>query len=79
MKREPVTSSAIVSLGYDASSETLEVEFTGGSVYRYDDVPESVYREFLAADSKGTFLNAHIKHAYSCARMTPRRSDGSFE
>lgn len=61
MEREPVSSSAIVSLGYDPSSETLEVEFTGGSVYQYYDVPESVYRDFLAADSKGTFLNVHVK------------------
>ena len=32
MDREPVSSSSILSVGYDASSETLEIEFKTASI-----------------------------------------------
>ncbi len=36
MKREPVESSMIASIGYDANAETLEVEFNAGGLYQYE-------------------------------------------
>ena len=47
----------------------LEVEFVTGSVYRYRNVEEDVYERFLAAPSKGTFFNEHIRDAYLCERV----------
>jgi hypothetical protein len=38
MQRTRVSSSSIVSIGYDASSQVLEVQFRSGSVYQYSDV-----------------------------------------
>ena len=35
MKREPVSSSTIASIGYDPDSQTLEIQFLNGSVYLY--------------------------------------------
>ena len=64
MFRSPVESTAVASLGYDASSSTLEVEFTSGSVYRYFDVPEAEYRRLLAAESIGEYLNRQIRPKY---------------
>jgi hypothetical protein len=69
MFREPVVSSSIASIGFDADSETLEVEFVSGTVYRYQDVEEDVYERFLGASSKGAFFNEHIRDAYLCERV----------
>lgn len=64
MQRTPVTSSDIRSIGYDASTQTLEVEFHSGGMYQYDGVPENEYRNLMAASSHGQYFNAHIKNAY---------------
>lgn len=64
MNRTPVSSSNIASIGYDARTLTLEVEFIGGSIYQYFDVPETVYQEFMRASSKGQFLHTNIKNNY---------------
>ena len=42
MYRQPVSSSNLASVGYDASSMTLEVGFNNGSVYQYYNVPANV-------------------------------------
>ena len=68
MQRSPVSSSHIAEVGYDSPSMTLEIAFSDGSVYQYFDVPEAVYQEFMRASSKGTFLNANIKHSYRYAK-----------
>ena len=40
MDREYVDSSMITSIGYDAMSCTLEIEFKSGVVWQYHDFPE---------------------------------------
>ncbi len=64
MNRQPVNSSAIRSVGYDASSGTLEVEFVSGEVYRYLGVERIVYGALLRSDSIGRFVNERIKPRY---------------
>jgi hypothetical protein len=59
----------IASVGYLARSRMLEIEFVSGSIYRYLDVEQETYDDFLAAPSKGTFFNAHIKDEYSFVRV----------
>ncbi len=68
MRRKPIDSSAIASLGYDPARETLEVEFRSGNVYRYFDVPREVYQDFLGARSKGRYFGAFIRGQYDSAR-----------
>ena len=65
MRRKAVESSAIVSVGYDSKSKTLEIEFPSGHVYQYLDVPASAHKALLNADSLGQFFNAGIKDCYS--------------
>jgi len=60
MTREPVTSSMITSLGYDAEMSILEIEFRNGRTYRYFDVPEFLYRGFVLAASKGQYFTQRI-------------------
>lgn len=69
MRRTPVTSSSLASLGYSPTQATLEVEFKHGAVYRYLDVPGDVFEAFLAAESKGTFFNHVLKDCYSYQRV----------
>ena len=63
MKRIPVRSSNIVSVGYDIDSSVLEVEF-GNGIYQYDDVPEDIYDGLMNASSKGNYFHQHIKNEY---------------
>lgn len=67
--RDAVASSNVASVGYDEPSQTLEVEFTNGSIYQYFNVGELLYQEFMQAPSKGQFLNAYIKNAYAYSRV----------
>lgn len=69
MNRTPVSSSNVVSIGYDPSSLTLEVEFNNGAIYQYFDVPETVYQEFMRSSSKGQFLHTNIKNNYRYMRV----------
>jgi hypothetical protein len=62
MQRTHVNSSNITSIGWGHG--TLEVEFHHGGVYQYSGVPESVYRAFLSAYSKGSYFHDHIKDRY---------------
>ena len=67
MEREMVDSSTVMSIGYDLSSSTLEVEFKNSRVYQYYNVPEPIYRQLMESDSKGKFIHAYIKPAYACS------------
>lgn len=69
MDRQSVSSSNIVSVGYDPASETLEIEFQSGGVYQYYNVGQSTYDEFMAAPSKGKFLAYQIKNAFPYSRI----------
>jgi hypothetical protein len=62
MRRIPVRSTSIASIGYLPARRELEVKFReSGDVYRYFDVPEEEYAAFMAAESKGTYLNQVFK------------------
>jgi lysyl-tRNA synthetase class 2 len=71
MRRKPIDSTSLKSVGYEPSTHTLEIEFHGGRVYRYFGVPPRRYRALLDAESAGRFLNAEIKGVYACTRMSP--------
>jgi hypothetical protein len=56
-----VSSSPIVSIGYDDASETLEVKFKTGLVYQYLNVPSRIHAQLMSAPSIGGFFNANIR------------------
>jgi hypothetical protein len=68
MRRKRVESSAIRSVGYDARRAILEIEFTSGTVYQYDEFPQSLHKKFMRADSKGRFFREYILDQFSVAR-----------
>ena len=65
MDRARVRSSSVRSVGYDLERSVLEVEWVGGGVYDYLDVPPEEALAFLEADSLGRHLNARIKPRYA--------------
>ncbi|MCD4686147.1 MAG: KTSC domain-containing protein [Anaerolineae bacterium] len=69
MRRQPVTSSNLVSVGYDTATRTLEIEFDGGRVYQYYGVPENVYLGLMSAGSHGRYFHYHIKGRYSDTKV----------
>jgi hypothetical protein len=73
MRRIPVRSTSIASIGYLAAERELEIEFrASGDVYRYFDVPEGEYAALLAADSKGTYFNRVFKERNHRYRLVSR-------
>lgn len=65
MKLRRVRSSSIEAVGYDAERQWLEVRWLGQRrVYRYHRVAAEVHHELLQAESKGTYVNEHIKPCY---------------
>lgn len=54
---------------YDENSNTLEIEFQGGNVYQYFDVPKSIFDELLVTGSKGKFFHSQIKGHFRYARV----------
>lgn len=57
-----VSSSAIYRIEYDPETQRLHIWFrASGGPYTYYDVPERVYRAFLASSSKGVFFAQHIR------------------
>lgn len=61
MTRTSVDSSNLRSVGYDAATSTLEVEFHSGGIYQYYSVPASVYNGLMSASSHGTYFDQHVK------------------
>ena len=62
---ESVESSFIESVGYDVETQTMVVKMANSlDVYTYENVPQSVYDDFMAADSKGRFYVENIKGQY---------------
>lgn len=69
MNREPVASSNVAAVGYDEPSQTLEVEFTNGTIYQYYNVSQSIFEQLMQAGSKGQFLAYQIKNAHPYSRV----------
>ena len=74
MKRIPVKSSDLKSVGYDKDNQILEVEFlSDSSVYQYLKVPEQVYFELMNAKSHGKYFRRYIRDElrYGCRQVYP--------
>lgn len=62
---QDVESTLVQQIGYDPDTQTLIVKLvTDGSVYEYYGVPQEVYDQFMAAESKGHFFTKYIKNSY---------------
>lgn len=76
MTRVKVDSTTIASIGYDPHTRELDLEFReSGEIYRYSGVSTEEHAEFMAAKSKGTYLNQVFKakdHRYNVVKTARR-------
>lgn len=63
-----VNSENLSRVRYDEKTATLEIEFNGGRVYQYFDVPQAIFEALLAAESHGKFFHEQIKGHFRYAR-----------
>lgn len=69
IQRVHVSSSDLRSVGYDAGSQTLEIEFNSGGIYRYYGVPTGVHAGLMSASSHGKYFNVQIKGRYGDTKV----------
>jgi hypothetical protein len=69
MERKKVNSSNIRSVGYDASSQTLEIELSDGTIWEYSRVPSEVHRRCMAAPTMISYYRDNIEEDYSRRRI----------
>src|SRR5205085_8638147 len=72
VRRLPVNSTAIASVGYSRSLRALEIEFRNGAIYRYLEVAPSVYRDLMKAASKARYYDENIRRKYRSLHVRPR-------
>jgi hypothetical protein len=63
-----VVSSLLSSIGYSIEA-TLELEFRSGAIYRYFAVPQAVFQDLIAAESKGAYFNRHVRNRFRYQRL----------
>ncbi|HUL40286.1 MAG TPA: KTSC domain-containing protein [Burkholderiales bacterium] len=69
MERKSVSSSTIRSVGYEAGSQTLEIEFTSGSIYQYSRVSPEIYRKLMAAPAIASYFKDNIEEEFTARRV----------
>jgi lysyl-tRNA synthetase class 2 len=66
---ETPESSSIARFCYDGPNQVLVIQFKHGGIYNYSDVPATVFREMIAAPSKGQFFLENIRDKYDYTRV----------
>ena len=61
-----VNSSAISAVGYEPSTQQLQIKFTQGHTYTFCRVPAAVYEGLMRSGSKGSYYDSQIKGRYHC-------------
>jgi hypothetical protein len=72
IKRVPVESTALATVGYSKRLRALEIEFRNGAIYRYLEVTPDVYDALLHARSKAQFYDQNIRRKYHSLHVRPR-------
>ena len=66
----PVSSSNVLSVGYDANNQIVHVRFLNGSEYIYKGVPQHEFDGLLSAPSVGSYLHRNYKNVYPYERIS---------
>lgn len=69
MERKRVSASNIRSVGYDARSRVLEVEFTNGGITQYSGVSDEVHRRLVNSPSPGSYFHDNIEENFTARRV----------
>ncbi len=71
MKRTPINSGELISVGYDAEIQVLEVELSNHTVYQFTRVSAEVYASLLRADMPYAYFMSEIESVYANSRVYP--------
>jgi hypothetical protein len=74
-----VCASDIAAIGYDAASETLQIEFRATGLYRYFAVPVTVHQAFAESPRPSLFFLNQIKGRFAWAKIEPQWRCGKCE
>jgi len=77
--RQRVESTAIAAIGYSKRRHILEIEFVNGAIYRYLDVPPTVHRELVSAESKARFYDSNIRRHYRSILIRARQKQSNHQ
>ncbi len=66
---EVVASSGIAKIGHDMVTNELYVEFSKGALYKYSQVPRTVYNELIQASSTGKLFYSKVSKKYKFKRL----------
>lgn len=69
MHLEPVTSSNITAIGYDADKQVLRVNFKSGGRYEYHGISPALHKSLMAAQSKGNYLHWYIRDRFTTRKL----------
>lgn len=69
MERKRVSASKIRSIGYEAKTQTLEVEFASGAIWQYARVSPEVHRRLMNAPSIGSYFEDNIEESFTGMRV----------
>lgn len=73
-----VKSSALLSVGYEDSTQILQVRFKDGRVYEYEQVPPIFYMEMMTAPSIGRYFFENIAASFPYRSITLGPADGEI-
>jgi hypothetical protein len=65
----PVDSTLLLWVAYSPDRQCLRLKFCSGEIYDYFQVPQTIYLDLLAAESKGRYFNRRIRDAYTTQRL----------
>jgi hypothetical protein len=68
MERKRISAGNIRSVGYDARSRVLEIEFSAGSIIQYSGVSDEIYRRFVNSPSPGSYFRDNIEENFPTKR-----------
>lgn len=69
MKRQPVKSSNIASIGYNDETNILEIEFRSGGIYQYFSVPKAVHQRLMSATSIGNAFITLVRGKFAESKL----------
>ena len=69
VERQPVKSVILRSVGYDASTKILEIEFQNGLVYQFLEVPPKVYKDLMSSGAIGKYFSEKIRPKFQTKQV----------
>ena len=68
MEKRSLKSARLKTAAYDPDTRVLEIEFHGGELRRFKNVPAEVWRRLLAAPNPASFFEDRIEEEYPFER-----------